>query len=157
MVIIHGECRSGKTAKALSLLNKKRKSMYFVLDSDKSILKLKIENLDIRFITDCFQIDIEYELMSNGGMINNTISQVVIDPINFIIRKGKESIIDVIEKLRSIEDTYKVEIILVMNDLFHFPEKRLSEIEDVILVKTKNIDFLNFKGKAPEKKRTKVS
>jgi hypothetical protein len=44
-----------------------------------------------------------------------------------------------------------------MNDLFHFPEKRLSEIEDVILVKTKNIDFLNFKGKAPEKKRTKVS
>ena len=41
MVVIHGECRSGKTAKALSLLNKKRKSMYFVLDSDKSILKLK--------------------------------------------------------------------------------------------------------------------
>jgi hypothetical protein len=157
MVIIHGECRSGKTTKALSLLNKKRKSMYFVLDSDKSILKLKIENLDVRFITNCFQIDIEYELMSNGGMLKNSISQVVIDPINFIIRKEKESIIDVIEKLRSIENTYKVEIILVMNDLFHFPEKRLSEIEDVILVKTKNIDFLNFKGKAPEKKRTKVS
>jgi hypothetical protein len=157
MVIIHGECRSGKTAKALSLLNKKRKSMYFVLDSDKSILKLKLENLDVRFITNCFQIDIEYELMSNGGMIKNPISQVVIDPINFIIRKEKESIIDVIEKLRSIENNYKVEIILVMNDLFHFPEKRLSEIEDVILVKTKNIDFLNFKGKAPEKKRTKVS
>jgi hypothetical protein len=95
--------------------------------------------------------------MSNGGMLKNSISQVVIDPINFIIRKEKESIIDVIEKLRSIENTYKVEIILVMNDLFHFPEKRLSEIEDVILVKTKNIDFLNFKGKAPEKKRTKVS
>jgi hypothetical protein len=157
MVIIHGECRSGKTAKALSLLNKKRKSMYFVLDSDKSILKLKIENLDVRFITNCFQIDIEHELMSNGGMLKNSISQVVIDPINFIIRKEKESIIDVIEKLRSIENTYKVEIILVMNDLFHFPEKRLNEIEDVILVKTKNIDFLNFKGKAPEKKRTKVS
>ena len=157
MVVIHGECRSGKTAKALSLLNKKRKSMYFVLDSDKSILKLKIENLDVRFITNCFQIDIEYELMSNGGMIKNSISQVVIDPINFIIRKEKESIIDVIEKLRSIENNYKVEIILVMNDLFHFPEKRISEIEDVILVKTKNIDFLNFKGKAPEKKRTKVS
>jgi hypothetical protein len=157
MVIIHGECRSGKTTKALSLLNKKRKSMYFVLDSDKSILKLKIENLDVRFITNCFQMDIEYELMSNGGMLKNSISQVVIDPINFIIRKEKESIIDVIEKLRSIENTYKVEIILVMNDLFHFPEKRLSEIEDVILVKTKNIDFLNFKGKAPEKKRTKVS
>jgi hypothetical protein len=157
MVIIHGECRSGKTAKALSLLNKKRKSMYFVLDSDKSILKLKIENLDVRFITNCFQMDIEYELMSNGGMLKNSISQVVIDPINFIIRKEKESIIDVIEKLRSIENNYKVEIILVMNDLFHFPEKRLSEIEDVILVKTKNIDFLNFKGKAPEKKRTKVS
>ena len=102
MVIIHGECRSGKTTKALSLLNKKRKSMYFVLDSDKSILKLKIENLDVRFITNCFQIDIEYELMSNGGMLKNSISQVVIDPINFIIRKEKESIIDVIEKLRSI-------------------------------------------------------
>lgn len=157
MVIIHGECRSGKTAKALSLLNKKRKSMYFVLDSDKSILKLKIENLDVRFITNCFQIDIEYELMSNGGMLKNPISQVVIDPINFIIRKGKESIIDVIEKLRSIEDIYKVEMILVMNDLFHYPEERLSKLEDVILVKTKNIDFLNFRGKAPEKKRTKVS
>ena len=157
MVIIHGECRSGKTAKALSLLNKKRKSMYFVLDSDKSILKLKIENLDIRFITNCFQIDIEYELMSNGGMIKNSISQVVIDPINFIIRKGRESIIDIIEKLRSIENIYKVEIILVMNDLFHYPEERLSKLEDVVLVKTKNIDFLNFRGKAPEKKRTKVS
>ena len=158
MVIIHGECRSGKTTKALSLLNKKRKSMYFVLDSDKSILKLKIENLDIRFITNCFQIDIEYELMSNGGMIKNPISQVVIDPINFIIRKGKESIIDIIEKLRSIEDIYKVEMILVMNDLFHFPEERLSKIEDVILVKTNNIDFLKLRGKAPEKKiRTKVS
>lgn len=156
MVIIHGECRSGKTTKALSLLNKKRKSMYFVLDSDKSILKLKIENLDIRFITNCFQIDIEYELMSNGGMIKNSISQVVIDPINFIIRE-KESIIDVIEKLRSIESIYKVEMILVMNDLFHYPEERLSKLEDVVLVKTKNIDFLNFRGKAPEKKRTKVS
>jgi hypothetical protein len=157
MVIIHGECRSGKTAKALSLLNKKRKSMYFVLDSDKSILKLKIENLDIRFITNCFQIDIEYELMSNGGMIKNPVSQVVIDPINFIIRNKKETIIDVIEKLRGIESIYKVEIILVMNDLFHYPEERLSKLEDVILVKTKNIDFLNFRGKAPEKKRTKVS
>lgn len=157
MLIIHGECRSGKTAKALNLLNKKRKSMYFVLDSDKSILKLKIENLDIRFITNCFQIDIEYELMSNGGMIKNPITQIVIDPINFIIRKGKESIIDIIEKLRSIEDIYKVEIILVMNDLFHYPEERLSKLEDVVLVKTKNIDFLNFRGKAPEKKRTKVS
>lgn len=156
MVIIHGECRSGKTTKALSLLNKKRKSMYFVLDSDKSILKLKIENLDIRFITNCFQIDIEYELMSDGGMIKNSISQVVIDPINFIIRE-KESIIDVIEKLRSIESIYKVEMILVMNDLFHYPEERLSKLEDVVLVKTKNIDFLNFRGKAPEKKRTKVS
>ena len=158
MVIIHGECRSGKTAKALSLLNKKRKSMYFVLDSDKSILKLKRENLDVRFITNCFQIDIEYELMSNGGMIKNSISQVVIDPINFIIRKGKESIIDIIEKLRSIEDIYKVEMILVMNDLFHFPEERLSKLEDVVLVKTNNIDFLKLRGKAPEKKiRTKVS
>ena len=158
MVIIHGECRSGKTAKALSLLNTKRKSMYFVLDSDKSILKLKRENLDVRFITNCFQIDIEYELMSNGGIIKNSISQVVIDPINFIIRKGKESIIDIIEKLRSIEDIYKVEMILVMNDLFHFPEERLSKIEDVILVKTNNIDFLKLRGKAPEKKiRTKVS
>lgn len=157
MVIIHGECRSGKTAKALSLLNKKRKSMYFVLDSDKSILKLKRENLDVRFITNCFQIDIEYELMSNGGMIKNSISQVVIDPINFIIRKGRESIIDIIEKLRSIENIYKVEIILVMNDLFHYPEERLSKLEDVVLVKTNNIDFLKLRGKAPEKKRTKVS
>ena len=157
MVIIHGECRSGKTAKALSLLNKKRKSMYFVLDSDKSILKLKRENLDVRFITNCFQIDIEYELMSNGGMIKNSISQVVIDPINFIIRKGRESIIDIIEKLRSIENIYKVEIILVMNDLFHYPEERLSKLENVILVKTNNIDFLKLRGKAPEKKRTKVS
>ena len=157
MVIIHGESRSGKTAKALSLLNTKRKSMYFALDFDKSILKLKRENLDIKYVKDCLQIDIEYELMSNGGMINNPISQVVIDPVNFLKRENKETIIDIIEKLRSIEDNFKVEIILVMNDLFHFPEKRLSEIEDVILVKTKNIDFLNFKGKAPEKKRTKVS
>ena len=131
--------------------------MYFVLDSDKSILKLKIENLDVRFITNCFQIDIEYELMSNDGMIKNSISQVVIDPINFIIRNKKETIIDVIEKLRGIESIYKVEIILVMNDLFHYPDERLSKLEDVILVKTKNIDFLNFRGKAPEKKRTKVS
>ena len=44
-----------------------------------------------------------------------------------------------------------------MNDLFHYPEERLSKLEDVVLVKTKNIDFLNFRGKAPEKKRTKVS
>lgn len=152
MVIVHGESRSGKTSKALSLLNTKRKSMYFVLDSDKSILKLKKENLDIRYISNCFQIDIEYELMSNGGMIKNPISQVVIDPINFIIRKEKENIISIIEKLKSIEDTYKVEIILVMNDLFHFPEERLNKLEDVVLFKTNNVDFLKFRGKAPEKK-----
>lgn len=157
MVIVHGESRSGKTSKALSLLNTKRKSMYFVLDSDKSILKLKKENLDIRYISNCFQIDIEYELMSNGGMIKNPISQVVIDPINFIIRKEKENIISIIEKLKSIEDTYKVEIILVMNDLFHFPEERLNKLEDVVLFKTNNVDFLKFRGKAPEKKvKTKL-
>ena len=157
MVIVHGESRSGKTSKALSLLNTKRKSMYFVLDSDKSILKLKRENLDIRYISNCFQIDIEYELMSNGGMIKNPISQVVIDPINFIIRKEKENIISIIEKLKSIEDTYKVEIILVMNDLFHFPEERLNKLEDVVLFKTNNVDFLKFRGKAPEKKvKTKL-
>jgi hypothetical protein len=152
MVIIHGESRSGKTAKALSLLNTKRKSMYFALDFDKSILKLKRENLDIKYVKDCFQIDIEYELMSNGGMINNPISQVVIDPVNFLKREKKETIIDIIEKLRSIEDTFKVEIILVMNDLFHFPEKKLINLEDVVLVKTKNKDFLNFKGKIPVKR-----
>lgn len=152
MVIIHGESRSGKTAKALSLLNTKRKSMYFALDFDKSILKLKRENLDIKYVKDCFQIDIEYELMSNGGMINNPISQVVIDPVNFLKRKKKETIIDTIEKLRSIEDIFKVEIILVMNDLFHFPEKKLINLEDVVLVKTMNKDFLNFRGKVPVKR-----
>ena len=152
MVIIHGESRSGKTAKALSLLNTKRKSMYFALDFDKSILKLKRENLDIKYVKDCFQIDIEYELMSNGGMINNPISQVVIDPVNFLKRKKKETIIDTIEKLRSIEDIFKVEIILVMNDLFHFTEKKLINLEDVVLVKTMNKDFLNFRGKVPVKR-----
>jgi hypothetical protein len=159
MVIIHGESRSGKTAKALSLLNTKRKSMYFALDFDKSILKLKRENLDIKYVKDCFQIDIEYELMSNGGMINNPISQVVIDPINFLKRKKKETIIDIIEKLRNIEEVFKVEIILVMTDLFHFPEERLSNLEDVVLVKTKNKEFLNFKGKVPVKRivNSKVS
>ena len=95
--------------------------------------------------------------MSNGGMIKNPISQVVIDPINFIIRKEKENIISIIEKLKSIEDTYKVEIILVMNDLFHFPEERLNKLEDVVLFKTNNVDFLKFRGKAPEKKvKTKL-
>jgi hypothetical protein len=158
MVIVHGECRSGKTSKALSLLNTKRKSMYFALDYDKSILKLKRENLDIKYVKNCFQIDIEYELMSNGGMIKNTISQVVVDPINFLIRKEKETIIDVIEKLRIIEDNYNVELILVFNELFHFPEERLRKIEDIIFVKTKNKEFLKFRGKAPEKKIvTKVS
>ena len=126
--------------------------MYFALDFDKSILKLKRENLDIKYVKDCFQIDIEYELMSNGGMINNPISQVVIDPVNFLKRKKKETIIDTIEKLRSIEDIFKVEIILVMNDLFHFPEKKLINLEDVVLVKTMNKDFLNFRGKVPVKR-----
>ena len=90
--------------------------------------------------------------MSNGGMINNPISQVVIDPVNFLKRKKKETIIDTIEKLRSIEDICKVEIILVMNDLFHFPEKKLINLEDVVLVKTMNKDFLNFRGKVPVKR-----
>ena len=45
-----------------------------------------------------------------------------------------------------------------MNDLFHFPEERLNKLEDVILVKTNNIDFLELRGKGPKKKiRTKVS
>ena len=51
MIVIHGETNSGKSNKALRLLNKDQKTLYFALDFDKRIKSLELTNKKIQVET----------------------------------------------------------------------------------------------------------
>ena len=47
MVVIHGESNSGKSKKALSLIDISKKTVYFALDFDKNAIETYNENFII--------------------------------------------------------------------------------------------------------------
>ena len=145
MIVIYGESQSGKTSKALSLLSRESKSIYFVLDHDTSLdrwLKYRMNTkIDIREINRNFEYDIEYDIefgIFERGVINKNLSQLVVDPINYLVRKNKNSLKDVIEKLKSIEDRYNIDVIVTMNTSFYLEE--IENLKNCVLIKSKKTD-----------------
>lgn len=126
MILIHGENQTGKSTKALSLLNKNKKSLYFALDYDTSIESWKRINIDIpvdikylyKYFECDIEFDIEYVIFSKGSKTE----QIIVDPINFLIKRNKTTFNEVIEELKNLEQKYDIEVIVVMNTSFYLPE-----------------------------------
>lgn len=141
MVVIHGESGSGKSKKALSLINLTKKCLYFALDFDKNIknIELKSKNLQITaYNKGAFLVDLEYEILNHGGLIANNLSYVVIDTINFL-KDEKKDLHKLLCRLKRIEREYnKFQIIAVINTLHHFELKNdVQIIEGVKFIETK--------------------
>jgi hypothetical protein len=141
MIVIHGESQSGKSKKALSLIDMSKKTVYFALDFDKNIksLELNNENLQVTaYPKGSFLIDLEYEILNHGGLFKNKLSYVVIDTINFL-KDDKKNLPKFLSKLKRIEKEYNsFEIIAVINTLYHFElNDDVKIIEGVKFIDTK--------------------
>ena len=135
MIVIHGESRSGKSKKALSLIDKDKKTVYFALDFDKNIKSLEMQNKNLQvtaYPKGSFLVDLEYEILNHGGLLKNKLSYVVIDTINFL-KDDKKNLPKFLSKLKRIEKEYnKFEIIAVVNTLHHFELKNEDKIVEGI-------------------------
>jgi hypothetical protein len=124
MVVIYGESNSGKSTKAIKLLDSSKKSLYFALDFDKNIKNLEMLNKNLQvtaYHKGSFLIDLEFEILNHGGLYNNRLSYVVIDPINFLIDNKKKGLVELLIDLIRLEKEYnKFELIVVVNTLHHF-------------------------------------
>jgi ABC-type oligopeptide transport system ATPase subunit len=144
MVVIYGESNSGKSTKAIKLLDPSKKSLYFALDFDKNIKKLELLNKNIQvtaYHRSSFLIDLEFEILNHGGLYGNKLSYVVIDPINFLVDNNKKGLAELLIDLIRLEKEYnKFELIVVVNTLHHF------EMSDKIK-KLPKIKFIESKKK----------
>ena len=141
MIVIHGESRSGKSKKALSLIDKNKKTVYFALDFDKNIKLLEYGNKNLQvtaYHKGSFLVDLEYEILNHGGLYGNKLSYVVIDTINFL-KDDKKNLPKFLSKLKRIEKEYnKFEIIAVVNTLHHFELDNDNKIiEGIKFIETK--------------------
>jgi hypothetical protein len=141
MVVIHGESNSGKSRKALSLIDISKKTVYFALDFDKNIKSLELNNKNLQvtaYPRGSFLIDLEYEILNHGGLFKNKLSYVVIDTINFL-KDDKKNLPKLLSSLKRLEEEYnKFEIIAVINTLHHFDLKHdVKIIEGVKFIETK--------------------
>jgi len=144
MVVIYGESNSGKSTKAIKLLDPSKKSLYFALDFDKNIKKLELLNKNIQvtaYHRSSFLIDLEFEILNHGGLYGNKLSYVVIDPINFLVDNKKKCLVELLIDLIRLEKEYnKFELIVTVNTLHHF------EMSDKIK-KLPGIKFIESKKK----------
>jgi hypothetical protein len=141
MVVIHGESQSGKSKKALSLIDMSKKTVYFALDFDKNIKSLELNNKNLQvtaYPKGSFLVDLEYEILNHGGLFKNKLSYVVIDTINFL-KDDKKNLPKLLSRLKRLEKEYnKFEIIAVINTLHHFELKSDDKIvEGVKFIETK--------------------
>jgi hypothetical protein len=141
MVVIHGESSSGKSKKALSLIDPTKKCLYFALDFDKNIKKLELGNKNLQvtaYPRGSFLVDLEYEILNHGGLFKNKLSYVVIDTINFL-KDDKKNLLKFLSRLKRIEKEYnKFEIIAVVNKLHHFElSNDFQIVEGVKFIETK--------------------
>lgn len=141
MVVIHGESNSGKSIKALSLLDINKKTVYFALDFDKKIKLLECGNKNLQvtaYPKGSFLVDLEYEILNHGGLFKNDISYVVIDTINFL-KDDKKNLPKFLSRLKRLEKEYnKFEIIAVINTLRHFDLQNNDKIvEGIKFIETK--------------------
>lgn len=141
MVVIHGESNSGKSSKALGLLDQNKKCLYFALDFDKNIKSLELNNKNLQvtaYPRGSFLVDLEYEILNHGGLFKNRLSYVVIDTINFL-KDEKKDLPKLLSRLKRLEKEYnKFEIIAVINTLHHFELKNDAQIiEGIKFIETK--------------------
>jgi hypothetical protein len=142
MILIHGNSSTGKSHTVFSKIDNSKKVLYFALDFDKRIkaLELKNKNLQVTaFPKGTFLSDIEFEILNHGGLFQNYLSYVVIDPINFLM--DDLSLEKLIKKLSKIEKEYnKFKLILTINTLYHFElNSEILKIKDLELIEsTKN-------------------
>lgn len=140
MVVIHGESNSGKSSKALSLLDMSKKTVYFALDFDKNIKSLEIKNKNLQvtaYPKGSFLVDLEFEILNHGGLYKNELSYVVIDTINFL--QDRKGFSKTIARLKRLEKEYnKFEVIAVVSTLHHFELKDdIKTIEGIKFIETK--------------------
>jgi len=116
MVIIHGEQETGKSTLAINILKNKENSLYLILENDSSLIrKFKNNNIDFKYIKNCHLMDLKYQILEYGGLMNNTLDYVVIDSINFI--KDNISYKEKINYIKQLELDFKIKILLVFNTL----------------------------------------
>lgn len=139
MTIIFGESQSGKTSLALEMVKKSPRAIYITLDSDKSLIekvdKIK-NNIELKPIDNPFIIDIEMEILQNGGLKNN-ITHLIIDPINHIRQSNVDyfktekvdNLKNIISSLEYIELTYNIKVIAIYNVLRNVDKTRSDIME----------------------------
>jgi hypothetical protein len=142
MVVIYGESNSGKSTKAIKLLDPSKKSLYFALDFDKNIKSLEISNKNIQvtaYHKGSFLIDLEFEILNHGGLYGNKLSYVVIDPINFLIDNKKKGLVELLIDLIKLEKEYnKFELIVVINTLHHFEmSEKIKRLPGINFIESK--------------------
>jgi hypothetical protein len=117
MVIIHGEQETGKSTLAINILKNKKNSLYLMLENDLSLIKKfkNNNNIDFKYVKHCHLIDLKYQILEYGGLMNNTLDYVVIDSINFI--KDNISYKEKINYIKQLELDFKIKILLVFNTL----------------------------------------
>jgi len=142
MVVIYGESNSGKSTKAIKLLDPSKKSLYFALDFDKNIKNLEILNKNLQvtaYHKGSFLIDLEFEILNHGGLYGNKLSYVVIDPINFLIDNKKKGLVELLIDLIRLEKEYnKFELIVVVNTLHHFEmSEKIKRLPGIKFIESK--------------------
>jgi hypothetical protein len=142
MVVIYGESNSGKSTKAIKLLDPSKKCLYFALDFDKNIKKLELTNKNIQvtaYHKSSFLIDLEFEILNHGGLYGNKLSYVVIDPINFLNDNKRKGLFELLIDLIRIEREYnKFELIIVVNTLHHFEmSKKIKRLPGIKFIESK--------------------
>lgn len=147
MILIHGNQKSGKSNTAFSLIDKSKKTLYFALDFDKRIKSLEISNKNIQvtaFPKGTFLSDIEFEILNHGGLFQNELSYVVIDPINFV--KDDVSLSNFLNKLIELEKEYnKFKVIATINTLYHFElNHSIKEIKELKIIEASKNNFITF-------------
>jgi len=116
MVIIHGEQETGKSTLAINILKNKENSLYLILENDLSLIrKFKNNNIDFKYVKHCHLMDLKYQILEYGGLMNNTLDYVVIDSINFI--KDNISYKEKINYIKQLELDFKIKILLIFNTL----------------------------------------
>lgn len=139
MTIIFGESQSGKTSLALQMIKRSPRAIYITLDSDKSLIE-KVDkaknNIELKPIDNPFIIDIEMEILQNGGLKNN-ITHLIIDPINHIRQSNVDyfktekvdNLKNIISSLEYIELTYNIKVIAIYNVLRNVDKTRSDIME----------------------------
>jgi thymidine kinase len=115
ITIIIGSHSSGKTTRALDIINTNEKCLFISLDFDRKMSRLveDLENIKYLQIRNCFLIDIEF------AVINNKCETLIIDGLNFInmAQKNVNQFEEIVKSIEYLSSTYDLKIIGTLNTL----------------------------------------